>query len=298
MNDQSFFLDSGAYTAMTKGIYIDIDQYIEFIKKYEKYLDIYANLDVIGDQDGEKSYENWKYMRSKGVNPLPVYHAHADPKYLLLYMKETDYIAIGAISEMNTTQRLLSLDKIWRKYLLDEKGFPKVKCHGFGLTAAEIMSRYPWYSVDSMSWSLMSAYGHVYIPAKKDGKYNYQITPTKICISNRSPSIGTENSHFSTISEMDRKPILEYFECKGFSLGKSEFKKVDTNYKLQEGEEWLDERTRQVEIIVEKGLTNHYRERSALNIVYFQDFEKNQPEYPWSVFTHKTVFRKGFGLEK
>lgn len=298
MREQSFFLDSGAYTAMTKGTHIDIDKYIQFIKKFEKYLDVYANLDVIGDKDGEKSYENWKYMRSKGVNPLPVYHAHANPKYLELYMKETDYIAIGAISEMNTNQRLLSLDRTWRMYLLDDKGFPKVRCHGFGLTATEIMVRYPWYSVDSMSWSLMSAYGSVYVPVKKNGVYDYRSTPGKIFVSNRSASIGQEDVHLNTLTRMNQRPILDYFEEKGFSLGKSEFKKEKPGYQLQEGEEWVDERTGQVEIIIERGLINYYRERAALNIVYFQDFEKNQPEYPWAIPKNHPIFMKGLLSKK
>jgi hypothetical protein len=237
-------------------------------------------------------------MKSQGVNPLPVFHAHADPKYLLLYMEETDYIAIGAISEMNVKQRLYSLDKTWRKYLLDSKGYPKVKCHGFGLTATEIMVRYPWYSVDSMSWSLMGAYGSIYIPLKKNGKYDYMSTPGKIFVSTRSPSVRIEGTHIQNLTAMEKKPILDYFEEKGFKLGLSENKKVPPGYELQENESWIDERTRQVEVTIEKGLINDYKDRSAINIVYFQDFEKNQPPYPWSVGINSKIFRKGFGLEK
>jgi hypothetical protein len=298
MREHSFFLDSGAYSAMTRKVNIDIDQYIEFIKKNKKYLDVYANLDVIGDADGGKSYENWKYMKSKGLDPLPVYHAHADPKYLQLYIKETDYIAIGAISEMNTKQRLQSLDKTWRLFLLDSKGFPKVKCHGFGLTASAIMSRYPWYSVDSMSWSLMSAYGSVYVPFKKNGVYDYQGTPGTIFVSTRSPAVCEEGAHLSTLPYLERKAILDYFEEKGFRLGKSETKKVKPGYQLQENEEWIDIRTYQVEITIEKGLINNYKDRAAMNVVYFQDFERNQPSYPWAVKLDSTIFRKGFGLER
>ncbi len=41
------FLDSGAFTAWTKRVEIDIQKYIEFIKQNQDVLTVYANLDVI-----------------------------------------------------------------------------------------------------------------------------------------------------------------------------------------------------------------------------------------------------------
>jgi len=299
MNKNSFFLDSGAYTAWSKKINIDIDKYISFIKENQEFIDIYANLDVIGDKEGEESYKNWQYMRLKGLNPLPVFHAHADPKYLLLYMEETDYVAIGAISEMYTLQRVRSLDRIWRNYLLDDKGYPKVRCHGFGLTAIEIMIRYPWYSSDSMSWSLMGAYGSVLVPPRIQGKRRYDIPPYKIFVSNQSPTVRDEGKHFSTITPQEKEDFLSYIEEKGFILGGSEIKEVGKSYVLQKSEGWFLPDHSQVESITEIGLLNSYKERAGLNIVYFQDFEMNQPEWPWSVLKRSTlVMKKGFELGK
>ena len=60
MKKINLFLDSGAYSAWSKGVTIDIDEYISFIKKNIKYITVYANLDVIGDP--EATYRNQKYI--------------------------------------------------------------------------------------------------------------------------------------------------------------------------------------------------------------------------------------------
>src|SRR5690606_13405309 len=43
------FLDSGAFSAWSKGAQIRIRDYIAFIKRHQQYIDHYANLDVIAD---------------------------------------------------------------------------------------------------------------------------------------------------------------------------------------------------------------------------------------------------------
>ena len=47
---------------------------------------------------------------------------------------------------VSTKDLLPWLDRIFSTYICDDKGFPKVKTHGFGLTTS-LMIRYPWYSV-------------------------------------------------------------------------------------------------------------------------------------------------------
>ena len=47
-----FFLDSGAYSAMSRGVTIDLSEYCSFIKQYREKIDPYASLDVIGDWKG------------------------------------------------------------------------------------------------------------------------------------------------------------------------------------------------------------------------------------------------------
>ena len=39
---------------------------------------------------------------------------------------------------------------------------------------------------------------------------------------------------------------------------------------------------REVEIILEEGISNRYQLRDEMNIIYFMDLEKSMPKYPWS----------------
>ena len=87
----SVFLDSGAYSALTKGAKIDIQDYIKFIKENLSVLDLYANLDVI--YNAEATLANQQIMEKEGLSPIPCYHAGEDFSYLQYYIKNYDYIS-------------------------------------------------------------------------------------------------------------------------------------------------------------------------------------------------------------
>lgn len=269
----NLFLDSGAFSAWSKGVKIDIDEYIAFIKKHKKYLEAYAVLDEIGDP--VKTLENQKYMESKGLSPLPCFHYGEDIKYLKEYVENYDYIALGGMVPISTTQLIQWLDMLFTEYLCNAKGMPRLKVHGFGLTSIPLLIRYPWYSVDSTSWVLTGRFGAVFVPKKKGNQYLYNEIPLKINVSNRSSKVQEAGQHITTFSQTEKKVIFSYFEEKGFSLGKSEFG--------SDGKE----------IIIEAGLSNDYKKRDELNIFYFLDLEKNLPQWPWA-FKCKQV--KGFCL--
>ena len=199
-NQVSLFLDSGAFSAFTKNVEINIDEYIEFIKKHKQHLDIYANLDVIGNAEG--TLKNQKYMESKGLNPMPCFHYKEDNKYLEHYVNNYDYIALGGVAQLkgNKVQLKYWLDELWEKYLTKDDGTAKLKVHGFGMTNVELMKRYPWYSVDSTSWVLTGRFGGVFCDI---GDYN------KIAISEKGDIKGS--AHFYQLGEANQKIIREYF---------------------------------------------------------------------------------------
>jgi len=153
-------------------------------------------------------------------------------------------------------------------------------------------------SVDSTSWVLTSRFGAVYVPRFRGGKYIYNENSWKVTVSNRSPAMKVEGQHITTFTEMERSQILEYFSLKGYKLGKSEIRKESSNYKLEEGERWFDKEdegeTRLVEVVVESGLCNDYKQRDEMNIIYFLDLEKNIPEWPWPFKLKSDV---GFGFK-
>jgi|TARA_R100001530_G_scaffold62534_1_gene45006 hypothetical protein len=149
---QSIFLDSGAYSAFTQEFEINIQSYIAFIKKHLSKIEIYANLDVIGD--AEATYKNQKIMEDAGLSPLPCFHHGEDFKWLQKYLDEGHtYIALGGLVGG-------SYNKLapWLKKCL--KIIPEdVKVHGFGLTSTRLLKQFDFYSVDSTSWLIGGIYG-------------------------------------------------------------------------------------------------------------------------------------------
>ena len=83
-------LDSGAFSVWNMGKTIDIYKYIEFIKEND--IEIYFNLDVIGDVEGTK--KNQKIMEDNGLNPIPVFH-YGEPFEYLDWLVEQGYTYIG-----------------------------------------------------------------------------------------------------------------------------------------------------------------------------------------------------------
>jgi hypothetical protein len=289
------FLDSGAFSAWSQKKEIDIQEYIAFIKKHQKVIDVYANLDVIGDAKG--TYRNQRIMEKAGVKPLPVFHYGEDEKWLKKYLsKDYDYISLGGMVPISTKPLSQWLDHIFSNYLTDSNGMPICKVHGFGLTSLKLLLRYPWYSVDSTSWVVTGRMGSIYIPKRKNGEYIYDIDPWKVVVSNRSPSTKDAGEHINTLSPKQKRIMLDYLDEKGYKLGKSKFKRVPQSHELSENERWVEKKPkdksqmRELEIIKEEGVSNKYQLRDELNILYFLDLESHLPKWP-SQFNHKGINR-------
>jgi hypothetical protein len=147
----TYFLDSGAYSVATKKIKIDLDDYIEYIKKMG--LKTYAALDVIGD--AAKSKENYIYMRKNGVEPIPCFHINEPFEYLEYYLSESKYIALGGVALLKRENKV----RPWLSHCFSIiKKKPAVKVHGFGITIWNILTSFPFYSVDSTSWQNPARY--------------------------------------------------------------------------------------------------------------------------------------------
>lgn len=298
------FLDSGAFSAFTQGVEIDIQEYIAFIKEHEEHLEVYANLDVIGAPP-EASWDNQRTMERAGLNPMPCFHYGEDPKWLRRYMKKCDYIALGGMAAdksgkaLSTEKRMKWLDVIFQDYICDSSGTPTVKVHGFGMTSHELMWRYPWYSVDSTSWVVTGRLGSIYVPRRKEGQWNHRLRPWKVSLSERSPNKSEAGKHLSSYSPMERAVILQYIKEQGHQLGRSSFRKEPEAYELAENERWVGAKkdvvdgVREVELMEELGLCNTYQHRDEINIKYFLALEASFPEWPWAM---KLGEKRGFGL--
>lgn len=233
-----FFLDSGAYSAWSRGIEIDLDEYREFIRANADQLDIYASLDVIPGKPGraatqnerneaaERSWANYLNMTADGLSPLPVYHYGEDPRFLERMLAHgCSYIGIGGLVGVNSTNRREWLDVVFAR-ITDDGGWPIVKTHGFGMTSIPLMFRYPWYSVDSTSWIKATAAGGIYLPQRRDGKFVFDDSPTTISISDKSPTAErADGKHAKNMTPAMRALLDEWL----VTCGKT-YEQVATDY--------------------------------------------------------------------
>ena len=203
------FLDSGAFSAYTLGVDLDLPTYCEYIKKNEDIIRredgilMASVLDGIGD--AQLTYENQLAMESHGVTPLPCFHVGEDERYLEWYIKNYEYITLGGMVATSTKQVSIWLDRIWDKYLTDGSGNPRIKVHGFGVTSVPLMARYPWWSCDSSSWIQAAAFGSVITP---------QYGP--MSVSAQSPDRHTSGKHVSTLVPLEQARIKNLFIEQGF----------------------------------------------------------------------------------
>lgn len=159
------FADSGAYSAMTQGAPVNIDDYAAWIKRYKHLFSTYANLDVI--KDAKATQRNQHYLEDKhALAPLPAFHVLEDFKYLEYYLDRYPYIALGVAGMQQRKDEVMRwLVKCFK--MADNKSV----YHGFALTSWQVMSSFPWYSVDSSSWGQGFRFGNVPVFDFNRGKF-------------------------------------------------------------------------------------------------------------------------------
>jgi hypothetical protein len=212
------FLDSGAFSAHTLGVTIDIEEYCNYIKRnrdiirHEDNVCMASVLDGIGDD--YKTYQNQLTMESLGATPLPCFHFGEDERYLEWYISRYPYITIGGLVGRPNPITIKWLDHIWEKYLTDGSGRARLKVHAFGVTRVELMQRYPWHSVDSSSWIQHSVFGHIFMP-----EYG------AITVSDKHTDKHRMGGHVVNLAPPQQKKVHEHLAARGFN-----FERLSTVY--------------------------------------------------------------------
>lgn len=210
---KTIFLDSGAFTMFTQGAKVDLGQYTQFIKANKDIIHTASNVDHIGRGGEAISYNNQKLLQKMGANVQPVHHARDTDDWLQKYMAEGyDYIFLGGMVP-ETTQYLRGwLDHIWGRYLAGKDGSAKIKVHGFGLTTLQLMTRYPWYSVDSTSWLRTGSFGSIFLDLPHGD--------TKMFMSEKSPRRKDWDQHYDSLSPVARKVVDDRVRELGYDPAK------------------------------------------------------------------------------
>lgn len=150
------FADSGAYSAMTQGATITLDEYEQWIKRWQHHFVAYSNLDVIGSSNA--TLANQKGLEDRGLEPIPVFHTGEDWSALDHYLSRYAYVALGGMVPYMREARMKLMPWLVKCFRLAEG---RAVYHGFGCTSWEVLKSFRWYSVDSSSWGQGFRYGTV-----------------------------------------------------------------------------------------------------------------------------------------
>ncbi len=192
------FIDSGAYSAHTKGAEIDVDDYIDFINKYDENIEICAQLDTIPGNFGEpktpmqlqeaaeKSWKNYLYMRERLKSPdklLPIYHQGEGFEYLkrmLEFKPKIKYIGISPANDLSQKQKNPWIKKCFK--IIRESSNPNVKTHAFGMTSLPTLKKFLFFSADSTAWlsggrsgTIITRFGNIQISEKGSGDVKHVV---------------------------------------------------------------------------------------------------------------------------
>lgn len=205
------FLDSGAFTAFTKGVEVNLEDYCKYVVDNQDLIIqddgqlCFSVLDAIGD--AQATYDNQIRMERLGARPLPCYHYGEDPRWLEWYIHNYPYVTIGGMVPISKQELIPWLDRLWSTILTDGAGNPKCKIHAFGITTMDIFHRYPWYSVDSATWVNSAGFGMIQIPFL--GAFP---------VSEHSPEVKNAGRHLDNLPPPQRDSVLRLIAGRGYTV--------------------------------------------------------------------------------
>jgi len=212
-----------------------VDAYIDWLKSGKVKVDTYANVDRIGDS--ETSHRNLVYMEEKGTRPIPVIHYPGSFEWLQRYADSYEYIGLGGMVGVDRKTMIGWLDRCFEILCPPPRYVCKVKVHGFGISGFSILFRYPWYSVDSVTYALLGGYGSILVPCMRRGRFVFDMPPKTIPISIRRGG----RVHYEFLSLKEKNIICDWVKMCGLSIqevleGSTERKIVNICYLNSVGE--------------------------------------------------------------
>ena len=229
-------IDSGAHSAHTKGITLDLEEYIGFVNENIDKFTLYVQVDKIPGvyrmpktakdwlEAPELSWENYLYMREKSKDPsklVPVFHQGEDLKWLRNMLDYTfsdgshiPYIGLSPRGDVSLKAKYDFSAECFAT--IQNSSNPNVKTHAFGATSLEMLERLPYTSADSTTWVLVSAFGQVWMPNCIDGDINGVGIKLGVSEENRSHPTATQ-TYWEQPAKIKKK-LDDYFESIGTNI--------------------------------------------------------------------------------
>lgn len=313
----SLFLDSGAHSLYNEKIlYLNhangydwydgpefkvyLDTYAAFLKAHPE-IDFYVNVDVIFDP--ERTWRSQEYLEKEhGLNPVPVIHYGAPLKWIEKHLDAGyTYLGIGGLGQEAPKAAYVPwADKVFDYLCPPPHRVPVVKTHGFAMTSFELMTRYPWWSVDSASWAKAGGFGTIYVPPRRNGEFLFGSTPATrprlVATGHRSKAREKKGAHYLTLSPAARADLYAWLDEIGVPIGTMV---PDPTGKVEEevrGRKRLFDPPPNPELVSDEyGVSSQYNARGLANLRYFDRFCKALP--PWPRTFAAPARRAGLGLK-
>lgn len=238
LTNGKLLVDSGAHSAHTKGIKLDLEEYIGFANDHMDKITLYVQVDKIPGvylmpktskdflEAPELSWENYLYMRERSKDPdklIPVFHMGEDVKWLRnmcdYRFPDGSHIPYIGLSPRGDVSLQAKYDFSAECFgVIQSSTNPNIKTHAFGATSLEMLERLPYTSADSTTWVLVSAYGQVWMPGSIIGEFNG--VGIKLGVSKENISHPTATQTYWEQSPETKKKLDDYFESIGTNIEK------------------------------------------------------------------------------
>lgn len=143
-------LDSGAYSAYTKGKNVNLMDYLAYIQSNLDYLHQYVSLDVIGNE--RLTYLIYQLMKSYGLDPVAVVH-YGDGPDLTIHQYNGRLLALGGTVPVRDKKKVVR----WCEEM--KKLHPETSLHLLGSSSKELLRTGSLTSCDSSTWYIQAVNG-------------------------------------------------------------------------------------------------------------------------------------------
>jgi hypothetical protein len=220
-----FMADSGAFTSWKSGHKVDINELLKIYGDIMSLIDLnkvtpfLINLDVIPGAAGRTAdaVEVAAAIRESDVNfnilvkefgdrVIPVFHQNESEARLAEVCSMAKYICASPRNDLPEWTRVAWSEEVHQK-------IPKgITTHGLATTGTTMMSRVPWWSVDSAAWLFSGAMGKVDV--LNGSKF------VSLNISQESPDRYNAGKHYDNGDKHIKEKIEERAAFHGISIDK------------------------------------------------------------------------------
>lgn len=144
-------VDSGAFSALNAGKEIKLDEYMDFIQRWQEHIFGYVALDVLGDP--KATDENLRIMLKEGLSPVPVHVLGDDGKRMDELFELSDWVACGGLRRPHrgwAPPAYVKQKMVWAKGR---------NVHWLGYTRDDMVRAFKPYSCDSANAFSGAMYG-------------------------------------------------------------------------------------------------------------------------------------------